>query len=106
MRLIGTPLLRGSLHCLHAIQHAPWVETFGPGVPSGSIFRSRQPPVATCAMPANLKQRAKRALVTLLLALAGAYGLQVTLTRESTDVEVTRVFRRVSIKVHPDKGYL
>ncbi|CAE7507963.1 unnamed protein product, partial [Symbiodinium natans] len=55
-------------------------------------------------MPANLKQRAKRALVTLLLALAGAYGLQVTLTRESTDVEVTRVFRRVSIKVHPDKG--
>ena len=104
MRLFGTPLLRGSLHCLCAIQHVPWVETFGPGVPSGSIFRSRRPPAAPCAMPANLKQRAKRALVTLLLALAGAYGLQVTLTRESTDVEVTRVFRRVSIKVHPDKG--
>ena len=41
MRLFGTPLLRGSLHCLRAIQHVPWVETFGPGVPSGSIFRSR-----------------------------------------------------------------
>ena len=32
MRLFGTPLLRGSLHCLCAIQHVPWVETFGPGV--------------------------------------------------------------------------
>ncbi|CAE7245581.1 unnamed protein product, partial [Symbiodinium natans] len=59
-------------------------------------LRRKRPPIGMLAF--------KRALVTLLLALAGAYGLQVTLTRESTDVEVTRVFRRVSIKVHPDKG--
>ena len=36
--LLGTPLLRGSLHCLRAIQHVPRVEIFGPGVPSVSTF--------------------------------------------------------------------
>ena len=55
-------------------------------------------------MALTLKQRAKRALVTLLLSLASAYGLQLSLTRESADVDVTRAFRRVSVKVHPDKG--
>lgn len=55
-------------------------------------------------MPLTVKQRAKRALVTLLLALASAYGVQLALTRESPDADVTRAFRRVSVKVHPDKG--
>ena len=45
----------------------------------------------------------KRALVTLLKTLATAYGLTVTLTRESPDKDVTAAYRKVSRRVHPDK---
>ena len=56
------------------------------------------------AMALTVKQRAKRALVSLLLALAGAYGVPLTLTRDSPDTDVKKAWRRVSAKVHPDKG--
>ena len=49
-------------------------------------------------------QLAKRALVVLLRALASTYGLQLELTRDSPDEAVTKAFRRVAVKVHPDKG--
>ena len=55
-------------------------------------------------MALTVKQRAKRALVSLLLALAGAYGVPLTLTRDSPDTDVKKAWRRVSAKVHPDKG--
>ena len=47
--------------------------------------------------------RAKRALVALLKALATAYNAALTLTRESCDADVSRAYRQISRKVHPDR---
>ena len=47
---------------------------------------------------------AKRVLVTLLKSLAGIGGVVLSLTRESTDVEVRAAYRKVSRKAHPDQG--
>ena len=55
-------------------------------------------------MAVTLKQAAKRALVKLLLALAAAYGVQLSVSRDSADEDVRKAFRRMSMKVHPDKG--
>ena len=46
----------------------------------------------------------KRAMVSLLKKLARKYKLQVTLVRESTDVQVMSAFRKVLRWAHPDKG--
>jgi len=55
-------------------------------------------------MAAGLVQLAKRAFVSLLLALAQQYRVRVTLTRDSADHAVEAAFRSVVKKVHPDKG--
>ena len=47
---------------------------------------------------------AKRSLVALLLRLATAYQVVVSINRDSPDVKVTQAFRKVVLKVHPDKG--
>ena len=47
---------------------------------------------------------AKREVVTLLRTLALKYRVQLDLTRESADKAVEAAFRRVALKVHPDKG--
>ena len=47
--------------------------------------------------------RAKRALVALLKALATAYNVALTLTRESCDADVSRAYRQISRKIHPDR---
>ena len=47
---------------------------------------------------------AKRALVSLLLRLAVAYGVTVAVSRGSPDAEVTTAYRKVVLKAHPDKG--
>ena len=50
-------------------------------------------------MPARGAVRdAKRALVTVLLALAAAYSVRVLLTRDSPDEEVARVYRRAEAR--------
>ena len=49
-------------------------------------------------------QRAKRAFVVVLRFLATAYGLDVSVNRDSPDAAVTRAFRKVALRVHPDKG--
>ena len=48
--------------------------------------------------------RGKRALVSLLLHLAGVYGVTVSIARDSSDKDVVTAFRAVSRRVHPDKG--
>ena len=48
--------------------------------------------------------RAKRALVTLLRALATAYGLAFDLTRDSPDRAIRSTYRKVSRRTHPDHG--
>ena len=49
-------------------------------------------------------QKAKRALVSLLKVLAAAYNCVVDVSRESSDKDVTVAFRKLSRRVHPDKG--
>ena len=46
----------------------------------------------------------KRALVTLLHALARACGCAVNVTRDSPDAVVKRAYRTVSKKTRPDRG--
>ena len=55
-------------------------------------------------MPLFPLQAAKRALVSLLLRLALAYNIGISVNRDSDDNDVKRAFRKVSAKVHPDKG--
>ena len=47
------------------------------------------------SMPLSLVQRAKRALVTVLLKLAFDYGVAVDINRESDDRAVLQRYRRV-----------
>ena len=53
-------------------------------------------------MPSAL-DTAKRHLVKLLKAAASTHGLQTKLNRDSTDKEVGKAFRTVSLRAHPDK---
>jgi len=55
-------------------------------------------------MVASRALQAKRAFVSMLRALAAAYGVNVDVRRESPDAVVTSAFRRVARAVHPDKG--
>ena len=48
--------------------------------------------------------RAKRALVRSLLRLARLYCVVLDITRDSTDVEIRRSFKKVSGKAHLDHG--
>ncbi len=54
-------------------------------------------------MPSDL-DIAKRELVKLLRELAAKYRVSFSLTRESSNKDVTQAFKKVSLKVHPDKG--
>ena len=49
---------------------------------------------------------AKRELVKVLRELAEKYGVVLTLTRDSANKDVEKAFRKVSRRVHPDKGGL
>ena len=51
----------------------------------------------------SAQDMAKRALVQILRAQGHAYGVGVTVTRESPPGGVTRAYRAVARKVHPDK---
>ena len=55
-------------------------------------------------MAAGPVQIAKRALVSLLLALAQEYGVCLTLKREDSDAFINAAYRKVVKRVHPDKG--
>ena len=47
---------------------------------------------------------AKRALVTLIKYLAGIYGVTADLNRDCTDDALRKAYRKMSLKVHPDRG--
>ena len=47
---------------------------------------------------------ATRAFVTLLLFLANRYHLVLHISRDSSADELSKAFRKVMVKAHPDKG--
>ena len=47
---------------------------------------------------------AKRAFISILLSVARACHLIVDVNRDSSDPQVQKAYRRVLLKVHPDKG--
>ena len=47
---------------------------------------------------------AKRALVKVMRELAAKYGVDLALTRESSNNDVQKTFRKIAVKAHPDKG--
>ena len=55
-------------------------------------------------MAASLILLARRALVSVLLSLATAYHLAITVDRDSDDQVVVKAYKRVLLKAHPDKG--
>ena len=55
-------------------------------------------------MPSSSVLLAKRSLVSLLLRLAVAYQVVISVNRTSPDAGVKAAFRKVVLKVHPDKG--
>ena len=48
--------------------------------------------------------RCKRALISLIRNLAIVYGSAVSLDRESPDAVVKKAYKKLSLKVHPDRG--
>ena len=55
-------------------------------------------------MPCSPLGRARRAFVSVLLSVAAAYGVAVSVNRDSPDDQLLKTFRRVALKAHPDKG--
>ena len=47
---------------------------------------------------------AKRAFIKVMLELAALYGLALPLNRDSAAVAIKAAFRKLAVKVHPDKG--
>ena len=57
-------------------------------------------------MGASGPQRAKRAFVKVLLTIAVSYSVRLELSRDSPDEACAKAFKKLSLKVHPDKGGL
>ena len=55
-------------------------------------------------MPCSLVQVAKRALVRLLITFATTYEISLNLSRDSPDQALRAAYKRVIVRVHPDKG--
>ena len=54
------------------------------------------------AMPSARDQK-RRELVKVLKELLHAYGVQFHITRDTPDDAIKRAFKRLSLKVHPDR---
>ena len=57
-------------------------------------------------MAASARQVATRQFVKTLLSLAAVYSLSPPMTQDSTDDDVVKACKRLSLKVHLDKGGL
>ena len=65
---------------------------------------ARQAPrLKSSTMPSEV-DNAKRELVKLLRSLSQRYQLRLDVSRDSSDKEVSKAFKKVSLRVHPDKG--
>ena len=54
-------------------------------------------------MVASVVQVAKRALLATMRAVAFTVGMALTCSRDSPDREVVAIFRRLALRVHPDR---
>ena len=52
----------------------------------------------------SASDRAKRALVTLIKYLAGVQGVTLDVTRVCKDDGLRKPYKKLVLKVHPDKG--
>ena len=52
----------------------------------------------------SARDRARRALVSVLQQLAALYSVILDVTRESPDSAIKTAYRKVSRKAHPDRG--
>ncbi len=68
------------------------------------VFRLKPGVRYSGPMASSRYEKAKRAFVTLLLSLARAYRVVVEVNRDSEDAVVHTAYRKVLLKVHPDKG--
>ena len=50
------------------------------------------------------RPKPKRVFDTLLFTLAVTYGVTLAVTRDSPDSAVQTAYRKLLLKVHPDKG--
>lgn len=57
----------------------------------------------TLTMPSKVDV-AKRALVSVLRALAAAYGIILEISRDSADEQLRSSYRKLSRRAHPDRG--
>ena len=55
-------------------------------------------------MPVSTLKAATRALVSVLLVLSRSYFLTLVLNRDSSPEQLLKAYRKVLLKVHPDKG--
>ena len=55
-------------------------------------------------MPASALAAATRAFVSVLLLLARRYELYLAVNRDSSQQDLLKAYRKVVLKVHPDKG--
>ena len=59
---------------------------------------------STTRMVASVKQSATRAFVAVLALLAKSYEVVLAVGRDSSEQELLKAYRRLSLKVRPDKG--
>ena len=57
-----------------------------------------------CRVAVMAALQARRALIKILIQLASVYAVVLQLHRDSVDLDVTKAFKKVVLKVHPDKG--
>ena len=55
-------------------------------------------------MPVFTLKAATRALVSVLLVLSRSYFLTLVLNKDSSPEQLLKAYRKVLLKVHPDKG--
>ena len=55
-------------------------------------------------MPLSPLESAKRAFFSLLLRLGRSHGVPLQISRQSPDPDLLKAYRRISKKVHPDRG--
>ena len=60
--------------------------------------------LAQLPMVVSLYQQAMRPFVKVLLTLARVYKIALAINRDASEKDLTKAYKRVALKAHPDKG--